>query len=341
MDDLTTSLPIINNRYQISGTIATGGMAVIYKAQDLMLERPVALKILKKELSDDLSFQNRFRQEARASARLIHPNIVTTFDFGYDRDRLFIVMEYVKGKELNELMSADEKIVIKDAINYLQQACRGLAYAHQQGFVHCDIKPQNLMVSDEKVLKIADFGISRALDTVSRGEQTDVVWGSPYYISPEQAAGKAPSPATDIYALGVVAYEMFSGKLPFEAENSAELARMHRMESPTPLNEVNPHIPDDLNKIVMRCLEKEPKSRFATAEELEETLSLIKVPTETSVPQPIAVHKPVEPDPESEKMETGKPDMATILLALLALILAGGLIPFWLYVVLSLNSINR
>jgi len=341
MDDFTTSLPIINNRYQISGTIATGGMAVIYKAQDLMLERPVALKILKKELSDDLTFQNRFRQEARASANLIHPNIVTTFDFGYDRDRLFIVMEYVRGTELKNLISTGEKISAKDAIDYLQQACRGLSYAHQQGFVHCDIKPQNLMVSDEKVLKITDFGISRAMDTVTREEQTDVVWGSPYYISPEQAAGKAPSPATDIYALGVVAYELFSGKLPFEAENSAELARMHRMETPKPVSEINPLIPDELNQIVMRCLEKDPQNRFESVGELEDALYLVKLPIQTSAPQPVQRNKFTEPKPAPEELEPVKPDMATILLALLALILAGGLIPFWLYVVLSINSINR
>jgi serine/threonine-protein kinase len=341
MDDLTTSLPIINNRYQISGTIATGGMAVIYKAQDLMLERPVALKILKKDLSDDLSFQNRFRQEARASARLNHPNIVTTFDFGYDKDRLFIVMEYVKGTELKELMSAEEKVATKDAIDFLQQACRGLAYAHQQGFVHCDIKPQNLLVTDEKVLKITDFGISRALDTVTREEQADVVWGSPYYISPEQSAGKAPSPATDIYALGVVAYELFSGQLPFEAENSAELARMHRMEIPRPLIEVNPQIPDELNRIVMRCLEKGPESRYETAGKLDEALSQVRIPVPASEPQPVKLQVPIQSEMEPEEPETGKPDMATILLALLALVLAGGLIPFWLYVVLSINSINR
>ena len=341
MDDLTTSLPIINNRYQISGTIATGGMAVIYKAQDLMLERPVALKILKKDLSDDLSFQNRFRQEARASARLIHPNIVTTFDFGYDRDRLFIVMEYVKGTELKDLMSAEKKVAIKDAIDYLQQACRGLAYAHQQGFVHCDIKPQNLMVTEEKVLKITDFGISRALDTITREEQADVVWGSPYYISPEQSAGKAPSPVTDIYALGVVSYELFSGQLPFEAENSAELARMHRVELPRPLIETYPQIPDELNRIVMRCLEKDPESRYETAGKLEEALSLVRIPALASESQRVKHQVPIQSDRESEEPESGKPDMATILLALLALILAGGLIPFWLYVVLSINSINR
>ncbi len=350
MDDFTTSLPIINNRYQISSTIGTGGMAVIYKAQDMMLERPVALKILKKELSQDLSFQNRFRQEARASARLIHPNIVTTFDFGYDRDRLYIVMEYVDGRELKEMMESDERISFSDAIEYLRQTCRGLSYAHQQGFIHCDIKPQNLLITNEKVLKITDFGIARALDTISREEQADVVWGSPYYLSPEQASGKAPSPATDLYSLGVIAYELFSGSLPFYADDAAELARMHRMESPKPLKEVNPQIQDDLNCIVMRCLEKDPRERYPSADELEAALASVEISKdeisdsvvqENESPDALQESQPGEIEQISEAVASSRPDLATILLGLLALVMGGGLIPFWLYVILSINSINR
>jgi len=340
MDDLTRSFPIINNRYQISATIATGGMAVIYKAQDLMLERLVALKILKKELSDDLSFQNRFRQEARASARLIHPNIVTTFDFGFDRERLFIVMEYVDGPELKQLISSGEKINITQALDLLKQACRGLEYAHQQGFVHCDIKPQNMLLTTNNVLKITDFGISRALDTVTREEQADVVWGSPMYISPEQAAGRAPSPATDIYSLGVVAYEMLTGRLPFEADDAAELARLHRMEMPPVLTKLNSRIPSELNLIILRCLEKEPTERFNSAQQLEEALGSVdftKVGASESVTDKSSIlHNEVQKESAPKK-----PDTAAIFLALLALVLGGGLIPFWLYVILSLNSINR
>lgn len=340
MDDLTRSFPIINNRYQISATIATGGMAVIYKAQDLMLERLVALKILKKELSDDLSFQNRFRQEARASARLIHPNIVTTFDFGFDRERLFIVMEYVDGPELKQLISSGEKINITQALDLLKQACRGLEYAHQQGFVHCDIKPQNMLLTTNNVLKITDFGISRALDTVTREEQADVVWGSPMYISPEQAAGRAPSPATDIYSLGVVAYELLTGRLPFEADDAAELTRMHRMEIPSNLTQINRHIPSDLSQIILRCLEKEPAERFKSAQQLENALGYVDLTkggaSESVSNKPLIFH-----NEGIKESETKKPDTASIFLALLALVLGGGLIPFWLYVILSLNSINR
>jgi len=340
MDDLTSSFPIINNRYLITSTIATGGMAVVYKAQDLTLERPVALKILKKELSNDQAFKNRFRQEARSSAQLIHPNIVTTFDFGYDRERLYIVMEYVDGIELKELMKKDEQISYSEAFDYLRQACAGLAYAHQMGFVHCDIKPQNMLITANKTLKITDFGISRALNTISREEQHSVVWGSPLYISPEQSYGKAPSPATDIYSLGVIAYELFSGQLPFYAQDAAELARMHRMETPRPLIEINLQIPSQLNEVVMRCLDKDPAKRYSSASELEKALSDVALLPIREDGLFIENLPNIEEEGD-KKLDETKPELKTILLALLALILVGGLIPFWLYVILSLNLTNR
>ena len=202
MDDLTSSFPIINNRYQIFSTIATGGMAVIYNAQDLILERKVALKILKKELSRDQSFQNKFRSEAKASASLIHPNIITTFDFGFDGDRLYIVMEYIDGGDLKAIIDQNASLPLTQKLDYLLQASCGLGFAHQSGFVHCDVKPQNMLVSKSGTLKITDFGIARAMATISGEEKYDVVWGSPYYFSPEQASGKPPSPATDVYSLG-------------------------------------------------------------------------------------------------------------------------------------------
>lgn len=339
MDEMTSAFPIINNRYQISGTIATGGMAVIYRAQDLMLERRVAVKILKKDLSEDLTFQNRFRQEAKASAKLNHPNIVTTFDFGLDKDRFFIVMEMVDGVELKEIMARPQGVPPEEALLFLQQACNGLAYAHKQGFVHCDIKPQNLLVTAEKILKITDFGISRALETISKEEHNEIVWGSPFYISPEQSAGKAPSPASDIYSLGIIAYELFSKQLPFNADDSSELTRKHRMEIPKPLSEVNPDVSPELNKIVMQCLEKDPTLRFKSAADLEKAFSSVQIPLINR-----SFLKKMEKKDQKEKnpgKETPKLELSTILLSLLALILAGGLIPFWLYIVLSINSINR
>jgi serine/threonine-protein kinase len=180
MDDLTSAFPIINNRYQIHQTLASGGMAVIYLARDLLLERKVALKILRKDFSNDLQFQNSFRAEAKASARLSHPNIVATYDFGYDADRLYIVLELVEGTDLKTILTEKKRLDYPEAFDYLMQASHGLGYAHQSGIVHCDVKPQNMLVSNEGILKITDFGIARAMDSISRDERYDVVWGSPY-----------------------------------------------------------------------------------------------------------------------------------------------------------------
>lgn len=344
MDELTSAFPIINQRYQISGTIATGGMAVIYKAQDLMLERPVVLKVLKKELSVEQAFQNRFRQEARSSAKLVHPNIVTTFDFGFDKDRLFIVFEFVDGVELKEIITSKWHISVEDAIHYLMQACRGLSYAHQQGLIHCDIKPQNMLVTNDHVLKITDFGISRALDTVTRDEHNDIVWGSPYYISPEQSTGQAPSPQSDLYSIGIVAYELFTRQLPFTADEPVDLIRMHRTELPKNPIEINPKIPDHINRIIMKCLEKEPVNRFHSASELEEALMAFSKNQDNRVSLTVEPTKREMNEKREDNFLKGEKkeiNLSTILLSMLALILAGGLIPFWLYVLLTINSANR
>ena len=169
---MTSAFPIINKRYQIISTIANGGMSVVYRAKDLILERDIALKVLKKELSDDQVFRNRFRAEAKSSAKLSHPNIITTYDFGLDSKRLFIVMELINGSHLKDLIQGQKIASFYKGHLLLKQACSGLAYAHQQGIVHCDIKPQNMLVSVDDTLKITDFGISRALDTISRTEKT-------------------------------------------------------------------------------------------------------------------------------------------------------------------------
>ena len=350
MDDLTSSFPIVNNRYQIFSTIATGGMAVIYNAQDLMLERKVALKILKKELSQDQSFQNKFRSEAKASASLIHPNIITTFDFGFDGDRLYIVMEYIDGADLKTIINQNNPLGISKALDYLLQASNGLGFAHQSGFVHCDVKPQNMLVSKSGILKITDFGIARALDTISREERYDVVWGSPYYFSPEQASGKAPSPATDVYSLGVIAYELVTGKLPFAAEDSAELARMHRSNLPIPPKDIKADIPESLNQSILKALSKDPADRYQNGEQFHRELIIIRKSIHFQDPIQNPVHKPEsaiafdEVQIKEFKQKTSNPktmQFSTILMAIMALLLVGGLIPFWLYVILFINSINR
>ena len=201
MSDPASSLPIISRRYQILETIATGGMAVIYRAQDIVLERQVALKVLKKELSNNEQFRTKFGSEAK-TAKLIHPNIITVFDFGFNADHLYLVMEYIDGWIYKTIINENRPIGLNQALDYLIQAGKGLGFAHKSGFVHCDVKPQNMLVTKSGVLKISDFGVARALKSISRDERYDVVWGSPYYLSPEQASGKPPSPRPDLPFIG-------------------------------------------------------------------------------------------------------------------------------------------
>jgi serine/threonine protein kinase len=263
---------LLNNRYQLDERQGSGGMAMVYRARDLMLERTVAIKLLRADFSKDPNFRERFRQEAKAAANLSHPNIVTVHDFGLDSGRLFIVMEFVPGTDLKTILQQRGRFPIEDTIALMVQACAGLGYAHRAGLVHCDVKPQNMLVTPDKRLKVVDFGIARALSTIAPEEQADIVWGSPQYFSPEQAAGNAPSPASDVYSLGVILYEMLTGQLPFSAPEAGELARMHREMPPPSPRKINPEIPARLEQIILKVLSKEPSARYRTADQLGRVL---------------------------------------------------------------------
>ncbi len=263
-----SALGILNDRYQLEQTLGTGGMAIVYKAKDLMLERYVAVKALREDFSQDVAFRERFRQEAKAAANLSHPNIVTVHDFGLDQKHLFIVMEYMPGTDLKTLIKQKERFSITEALELMIQACSGVGYAHRAGLVHCDIKPHNMLVTPESRLKVTDFGIARALSTISPDERSEVVWGSPHYFSPEQASGMPPSPASDVYSLGVILYEMLAGRLPFIASDSAELAQMHREDQPVAPRYYNTSIPAKLEEIILKVLAKEPSARYRTADQL-------------------------------------------------------------------------
>jgi serine/threonine-protein kinase len=342
---------LLNNRYQLLQKVGSGGMAEVFRARDSMLERYVAIKVLRADYTENQSFQDRFRQEARAAANLSHPNIVTVHDFGLDRGQLFIVMEHVPGSDLKSLLRQRGRFSIEEAIPLIVQACAGIGYAHRAGLVHCDVKPHNMLVTPDKRLKVTDFGIARALATIHPGERSEVVWGSPQYFSPEQAAGDSPSPASDVYSLGVVLYEILTGSLPFMAATPEELGRMHLDARPHPIHEYLPDIPASLEQIVDKVLSKEPSARYRTADQLGRVLlrfgtetqpepvpelSLTPEASPTYQPEPEPVyHTDLQPEPTaSSSIDI---DWVSVALGLLALIAVGGLIPFWMWVYFSYN----
>lgn len=259
---------LLNKRYRLLSPIGAGGMAVVYKAQDLALGRLVAVKILREPLTGDADFLARFQQEARAAANLAHPNIVTVHDFGRDGGRYYIVMEYIEGKDLKALIKEGAPFKVERSLDLAIQVCAGIGYAHRAGLVHCDVKPQNILVTADGRVKVTDFGIARALASLQPGETTDVVWGSPQYYAPEQAAGEAPTPASDVYSIGVVLYEMLAGRLPFVASTQQALAMMHLRDEPPRLTLFNPALPETLERIVHKVLAKEPSARYRTADQL-------------------------------------------------------------------------
>ena len=283
-----TEPTLLNNRYQIEGRLGSGGMAVVYRARDLMLERSVAVKILREDYSSDQAFRERFHQEAKAAANLSHPSIVTIHDFGLDAGRLFIVMEYIPGTDLKSILQSRGRFSTEEALPLVIQAAAGIGYAHRAGLVHCDVKPQNMLVTPDQRLKVTDFGIARALASIHPEEQSSVVWGSPQYFAPEQAAGMAPSPASDVYSLGVILYEMLTGRLPFTGVTALELSRQHRTSDVPSPRQFNPSIPAALEQILLKVLSKEPSARYRTADQLGRVLMTFnRTPTASPVAESI------------------------------------------------------
>ncbi len=261
------------DRYKLDRRLGVGGMATVQLAFDTRLERNVAVKLLAEHLAEDASFVTRFRREALAAARLVHPNIVQVFDFGSDvhSGRQFIVMEYVDGHSCAELLRDRGPMPPRDAVEILTQACRGLDYAHRNGVVHRDIKPGNLMVNTDGVVKLADFGIAKA------AEQSDItkvgsVLGTAAYLSPEQARGEPAGPASDIYALGVVSYQLMAGRLPYEAASLTDLARQQESGPPPRLADEVRDVPPELAAAVARALARDPARRYVDAAEMEDAL---------------------------------------------------------------------
>jgi serine/threonine-protein kinase len=248
-------------------------MSTVHLAFDSRLERYVALKLLAEHLADDPTFVSRFRREALAAARLVHPNIVQVFDFGFDsgHHQHFIVMEHVPGNSCAELLRDHGHLGLGQSLGIVTQACRGLDYAHRNGVVHRDVKPGNLLVSDSEVVKLADFGIARAADQSSI-TQVGSVLGTAAYLSPEQARGDEAGPRADLYSLGVVTYQLISGRLPYEASSLSELALKQQRELPIPLDELVPEVPHALAQAVAGALSIDERGRPEDATELSEDL---------------------------------------------------------------------
>jgi serine/threonine-protein kinase len=257
----------IAGRYELERRLGIGGMSTVQLAFDRRLERHVAVKLLAEHLADDPAFVSRFRREALAAARLVHPNVVQVFDFGLDeaQHQHFIVMEYVQGQSCAELLRERGHLDVDEAVDILTQACRGLDYAHRNGVVHRDVKPGNLLRSDDGVVKLADFGIAKATEQSSI-TQIGSVLGTAAYLAPEQARGEEAGPRADIYSLGVVAYQLLSGRLPYEATSLSELALKQQREAPLRLEDLNPAVPPTLSRGVAMALALEPEGRPADAE---------------------------------------------------------------------------
>jgi serine/threonine protein kinase len=266
---------VIAGRYELGERLGYGGMSTVHLAVDRRLERQVAVKLLAEHLADDSQFISRFRREALSAARLVHPNIVQVFDFGLDEatGRHYIVMEYIHGRSGAEILREETRLGVADTLELVDGACRGLAHAHRMGVVHRDVKPGNILRSDEGAVKLADFGIAKAMaGETSQITQAGSVLGTAAYLAPEQAGGAEVGPPADLYGLGVVTYQLLAGRLPYDANSLTELAMLQQREYPIRLDEVASEVPSALALAVEKALALAPEDRYTSADEMRRAL---------------------------------------------------------------------
>jgi serine/threonine-protein kinase len=263
----------IAGRYRLDERLGAGGMSTVYRARDNVLERQVAVKILAEHLAEDDGFVARFRREALAAAKLIHPNVVQVYDSGLDPEahRHFIVMEYVEGPTVAQLMREQARLPVEQAADIGVQACTGLEYAHRHGVIHRDVKPGNLIVNPDGVVKLVDFGIAKAAED-SHITKIGSVVGTAAYLSPERAQGEEATATADVYSLGVVMYQMLAGRLPYETGSLTELAMRQQEGLPEPVHLIDPNVPPELSRAVGRSLAPRPEHRYASAAEFGEAI---------------------------------------------------------------------
>ena len=268
---MVTKGQMINGRYEIIKSIGEGGMANVYLGYDKILDRNVAIKVLRGDLANDEKFVRRFQREALSASSLSHPNIVAMYDVGEDDGLYYIVMEYVEGKTLKQLLKKRGSLTLSEAIDIMLQLTDGMAHAHDSYIVHRDLKPQNIMIEDDGQIKITDFGIAMALNSTQL-TQTNSVMGSVHYLPPEQAAGKGTTIKSDIYSMGIIFYELLTGELPFKGDSAVEIA-LKQMKEPLPdVHKLNNDIPQSIENIILKATAKNPKNRYDDAKSMHNDL---------------------------------------------------------------------
>ena len=304
----------INDRYEIIKTIGEGGMANVYLANDTILDRKVAIKVLRGDLSNDEKFIRRFQREALSVSNLSHPNIVEVYDVGEEDGQYYIVMEYIEGKTLKQLLKKRETLTLPEVIDIMLQLTDGLAHAHESYIIHRDIKPQNIMILDNGLVKITDFGIAMALNATQL-TQTNSVMGSVHYLPPEQANGKSATVKSDIYSLGILMYELITGSVPFKGDNAVEIALKHMKEKIPSIRKQNPTIPQSVENIVIKATAKNPRNRYDSVKEMHDDLEVCmekenakKVETKNIVHEEVKV-KEIVPTKKKEKNKIEKPNV--------------------------------